>query len=191
MLWQDFIIGCLRNFGIFIKKNYYMNLLLVGTVIFVIVYLFLNWFAKTSSKAIAQRSRKIILILSLILAVLLAYAGRFLFSLPLLLIFLKGLKIKGLTTFQIFQLWRLIQYLRSTGKFSYGAGAPSANQTISLDESYKILGLKKGCNKEDVLKAANKLQKKIHPDMNRDVNTERLSQLVNEAKDKILKADFN
>jgi len=27
--------------------------------------------------------------------------------------------------------------------------------------------------------------------MNRDVNTERLSQLVNEAKDKILKADFN
>jgi hypothetical protein len=79
-----------------------MNLLLVGTVIFVIVYLFLNWFAKTSSKAIAQRSRKIILILSLILAVLLAYAGRFLFSLPLLLIFLKGLKIKGLTTFQIF-----------------------------------------------------------------------------------------
>jgi len=51
--------------------------------------------------------------------------------------------------------------------------------------------LKKGCNKEDVLKAANKLQKKIHPDMNRDVNTERLSQLVNEAKDKILKADFN
>jgi hypothetical protein len=168
-----------------------MNLLLFGTVIFVIVYLFLNWFAKTSSKAIAQRSRKIILILSLILAVLLAYAGRFLFSLPLLLIFLKGLKIKGLTTFQIFQLWRLIQYLRSTGKFSYGAGNPSANQAISLDESYKILGLKKGCNKEDVLKAANKLQKKIHPDMNRDVNTERLSQLVNEAKDKILKADFN
>jgi hypothetical protein len=184
MLWQDFIIGCLRNFGIFIKKNYYMNLLLVGTVIFVIVYLFLNWFAKTSSKAIAQRSRKIILILSLILAVLLAYAGR-------LLIFLKGLKIKGLTTFQIFQLWRLIQYLRSTGKFSYGAGNPSANQAISLDESYKILGLKKGCNKEDILKAANKLQKKIHPDLNRDVNTERLSQLVNEAKDKILKADFN
>lgn len=138
-----------------------MNLLLVGTVIFVIVYLFLNWFAKTSSKAIAQKSRKIILILSLILAVLLAYAGRFLFSLPLLLIFLKGLKIKGLTTFQIFQLWRLIQYLRSTGKFSYGAGAPSANQTISLDESYKILGLKKGVTKKMFSKPPISFKKKF------------------------------
>jgi len=27
--------------------------------------------------------------------------------------------------------------------------------------------------------------------MNRDMNTERLSQLVNEAKDRILKEDFN
>ena len=41
------------------------------------------------------------------------------------------------------------------------------------------------------MKAANQLQKKIHPDMNRDINTERLSQLVNEAKDQILKEDFN
>jgi DnaJ-class molecular chaperone len=41
------------------------------------------------------------------------------------------------------------------------------------------------------MKAATKLQKKIHPDMNRDMNTERLSQLVNEAKDRILKEDFN
>ena len=45
--------------------------------------------------------------------------------------------------------------------------------------------------KEDVLKTAAKLQKKIHPDMNRDVNSERLSQLVNEAKEKIIKTDFN
>ena len=49
------------------------------------------------------------------------------------------------------------------------------------------MGLKKGCSKEDVLKTAAKLQKKIHPDMNRDVNSERLSQLVNEAKEKIIK----
>ena len=43
---------------------------------------------------------------------------------------------------------------------------------------------------QEVLKAANQLQKKIHPDMNREVKTERLSQLVNEAKDKIIKTDF-
>ena len=29
-----------------------MNLFLVGTIIFVLVYLILNWFVKTSSKAI-------------------------------------------------------------------------------------------------------------------------------------------
>ena len=63
--------------------------------------------------------------------------------------------------------------------------------SITIEESYKVLGLKKGCKKEEVMKATTKLQKKIHPDMNSDMNTERLSQLVNEAKDKILKEDFN
>ena len=57
--------------------------------------------------------------------------------------------------------------------------------------SYKLLGLKKGCSKNEVMKSASKLQKKIHPDVNRDVNTEELSKLVNEAKEKILKEDFN
>ena len=65
-----------------------------------------------------------------------------------------------------------------------------------LDRSAQLMlahikDLKRGCTKEDVLKAANQLQKKIHPDMNRDVKTERLSQLVNEAKEKIIKTDFS
>ena len=51
--------------------------------------------------------------------------------------------------------------------------------------------LEKSYGKEEVLKAANQLQKKIHPDMNRDVKTERLSQLVNEARDKIIRSDFS
>jgi hypothetical protein len=168
-----------------------MNLFLVGTIIFVLVYLMLNWFVKTSSKAIAQGTRRIILVLSIALAILLAYGGKFLLSLPLTLIFLSALKIKGLSTFQIFQLWRLIQYLRSTGRFSYGSNAGTKPSNVTIDESYKILGLQKGCTKNEVIKASTKLQKKIHPDMNRDMNTERLSQLVNEAKDRILKEDFN
>ena len=60
-------------------------------------------------------------------------------------------------------------------------------KTAYEDDSYKILGLKKGCSKNEILKAAAKLQKKIHPDVNRDVNTEELSKLVNEAKEKLLK----
>ena len=103
------------------------------------------------------------------------------------------LKIKGLTAIQIFQLWRSLQYLRNSGRFSYYGHAnqarPSSN--LSLDEAYKILGLEKGCSKDEVIKATNNLQKKIHPDVNPNSNTERLSQIVNEAKETVLKYDFN
>ena len=152
----------------------------------------LSWFAKTSSKKISKGARALTFILSVILAVLFVIAGRFLFSLPLLLLAMSLLKIKGLTAIQIFQLWRLLQYLRNSGRFSYYGQSnqtrPSSN--LSVDEAYKILGLKKGCSKEEVVKAANGLQKKIHPDVNLNSNTERLSQIVNEAKETVLK-DFS
>ena len=166
-----------------------MNWFLIGIIIFVVCYLILSWFAKTSSKKIAQFLKKTAVILSLFLAFLLTIGGKFIFSLPFFLILLSGLKIKGLSALQMFQLWRLIQYLRSTKKFSSNQAPGSSS--ISLDEAYSLLGLKKGANKEEVIQAAQKLQKKIHPDMNRDVNTERLSQLVNEAKEKIIKSDFS
>ncbi len=169
-----------------------MNWFLIGIIIFVIIYLLLNWFAKTSSKKIAQFLKGLVVIASIFLATILAVGGKFLFSLPFLLILLTGLKIKGFTALQVFQLWRLIQFLRSSGRFGNNFNKQSkASSNITLDESYKLLGLKKGCSKNDVLKSAAKLQKRIHPDLNRDVNTERLSQLVNEAKEIILKNDFN
>ena len=169
-----------------------MNFIFFGIIIFIIIFVLLSFFAKTSSKKIAKGIRTSIFILSAILAVLFVIAGRFLFSLPLLLLAMSFLKIKGLTAIQIFQLWRLLQYLKNSGRFSYygqsSQTAPSSN--LSLDEAYKILGLKKGCSKEAVIKAANGLQKKIHPDVNPNSNTERLSQIVNEAKETILK-DFS
>mgnify|MGYP001469797441 CR=1 FL=1 len=169
-----------------------MNLFLFGIGIFVIVYLFLNWFAQTSSKKIALTIKKIAVYISLVLAAILTIGGKFIFSLPFLFIILSGLKIKGLTALQVFQLWRLIQFLKNSGRFNQGQfGQAQGSSSVTNDEAYRLLGLKKGCSKEEVLKAANQLQKKIHPDMNRDVKTERLSQLVNEAKDKIIKNDFN
>ena len=138
-----------------------MNLFLVGTIIFVLVYLLLNWFVKTSSKAIAQGTRKIVLLFSITLAVLLAYGGKFLLSLPLTIIFLSALKIKGLSTIQIFQLWRLIQYLRNSGRFAFRSNFKTRASSITIEESYKVLGLKKGCKKEEVMKATTKLQKKF------------------------------
>jgi len=165
-----------------------MNLFLFGTIIFVIIYLFLNWFAKTSSKKIAQFSKRLAVLLSVALATILAVGGKFLFSLPFLIILLTGLKIKGLTVFQMFQLWRLVQFLRNSRRFSQSHfGKNQGSTSVSLNDAYKLLGLRKGCSKNDVIKAAAKLQKKIHPDVNRDVNTEELSKLVNEAKEKLLK----
>ena len=169
-----------------------MNLVLIGIIIFVIVYLFLNWFTRTSSKKIALFIKKVIVYLSLIIAAIFTIGGKFLFSLPFLFVILSGLKIKGFTALQMFQLWRLIQFLKNSGRFSQGKfNQAQGSSSISNDEAYKLLGLSKGCSKEEVLIAANKLQKKIHPDMNRDVKTERLSQLVNEAKEKIIRSDFN
>ncbi len=168
-----------------------MNLFLIGIIIFVIVYLFLNWFAKTSSKKIALTIKKIAVYLSVFLATILTLGGKYIFSLPFLFVILSGLKIKGLTALQVFQLWRLIKFLKNT-KFSQGTFNKSqSSSSISNNEAYKLLGLTKGCSKNEVLQAAMKLQKKIHPDMNRELRTERLSQLVNEARDKILNTDFN
>ena len=169
-----------------------MNLVFFGIIIFILVFVLLSWFTKTSSIKIAKGARTLIFILSVILAVLFVIAGRFLFSLPLLFLAMSVLKIKGLTAIQIFQLWRLLQYLRNSGRFSYYGRTnqvqPSSNLTV--EEACKILGLKKGASKEQIIKAANLLQKKIHPDVNPNSNTERLSQIVNEAKETALK-DFS
>jgi len=169
-----------------------MNLIFTGIIIFVITFLLLSWFAKANSKKIAKGLRNLIIVLSLLIAIILAIGGRLLFSLPLFFLALSALKIKGLTAFQIWQIWRLLNYLRSTGRYSHFSGnnhtRPSSN--LSEDEAYKILGIKKGCSKEEIIKAANSLQKKIHPDVNPNSNTERLSQIVNEAKETALK-DFS
>ena len=169
-----------------------MSLIFSGILIFLIVFLLLSWLAKASSKKVAKSVRTLIVILSLLVAIVLVIGGRLLFSLPLFFLALSALKIKGLTAFQIWQIWRLLNYLRSTGRYSHfgqnNQTRPSSN--LSADEAYKILGLKKGCSKEEVIKVANGLQKKIHPDVNPNSNTERLSQIVNEAKETVLK-DFS
>ena len=107
-----------------------MNTLLIGIIIFVIVYLFLNWFARTSSKKIATTIKKIAVYFSLILAALLTFAGKYIFSLPFLLVILSGLKIKGLTVLQMMQLWRLIQFLKNSG-----AKCNTSNQTVKKQMS--------------------------------------------------------
>jgi hypothetical protein len=108
--------------------------------------------------------------------------------LPLILLSLAVVKLKGLTIYQIFALYRLIQTLRMTGRFSFNQKTHSSNySSLSLDEAYKILNLDKSkkITKEHVQEAYTKIQKKIHPDVSPE--TSRLSAIVNEAKDAVLK----
>ena len=115
-------------------------------------------------------------------------AGKFLLSIPLTLLSLALVKLKGFSIFQLIGLFRLIQTLRSSGRFSFNQNQNIKNSsTLSLEEAYKILNLNinKKNTKEDVNKAYIKIQKKIHPDISPE--TARLSAIVNEAKEVILK----
>ena len=113
---------------------------------------------------------------------------KFLFSIPLTLLSLAIVKLKGLSIIQLISLFRLIQTLRGSGRFSFNQKQNIKNSsTLSLEEAYKILNLDKDKKntKEDVNKAYIKIQKKIHPDISPE--TTRLSTIVNEAKEVILK----
>ena len=165
-----------------------MNIFIYSLVIFVLCYLILKVLASMSTKKLSKIVRSLIVTLSLLLALLFAFGGKILLSLPLILVGLGVIKLKGLTLFQIFNLYRLLQILRHSGRFSYTNFNPhQGTSSLTLDESYKILNLdpKKNPTKEDVKKAHTKIQKKIHPDISPE--TTRLSAIVNEAKDLILK----
>ena len=53
------------------------------------------------------------------MAILFAIGGKFLLTLPLTLLSLALVKLKGLSIIQIFSLFRLIQTLRKSGRFSF------------------------------------------------------------------------
>jgi hypothetical protein len=166
-----------------------MKIFFLTLVIFIIVYLFLNWFVKTSSKKISNGIRSITIILSIILAIIMIYAGRFLFSLPFVLMILPLIKTKaGLSLFQIFRIWSLLRILKNSGRFNFNNINQNLNtNNISVEEAYKILNLdpKKKYTKDEILNSYKKIMKKIHPDVSPELT--RLASIVNESKDVILK----
>ena len=166
-----------------------MNIFFLTLIIFVLVYLVLNWFANTSSKKISKGIRAFTIILSIILAVVMVYAGRFIFSLPFVLMILPLIKTKaGLSLMQLIRIWGLLRFLKNSGKFNFNGFNTNQNtQSISLEEAYKILNLdsKKKYTKEEVLKSYKKIMKKIHPDVSPELT--RLASIVNEAKELVLK----
>jgi len=163
-----------------------MNIIIYTLVILTIFYFLLRFITKISSKKISKTLRVLLIIGLIILAVLFAIGGRFLLTLPLTLASIALLKLKGLSIFQLISLFRLIQTLRRSGRFSFNQTTSNNQSSISVSEAYKILNLdmNKKITKEDVNKAYIKIQKKIHPDISPE--TSRLSSIVNEAKDIVL-----
>ena len=166
-----------------------MNIFLATLVIFVLIYLLLNWFAKTSSKKISKSIRFITIILAAILALVMVYAGRFIFSLPFVLMILPLIKTKaGLSLFQLLRIWSLLRVLKNSGRFNFNNINQNLNtQSISVEEAYRILNLdpKKKYTKDEVLNSYKKIMKKIHPDISPELS--RLAAIVNEAKEIVLK----
>ena len=163
-----------------------MNIIIYVLIILVVSYILLRLIASASAKKISKTVRIVIFIVSILLALLFAFGGRVLFSLPLILLSLGVIKLKGLTLFQLIGLFRLIQTLRNSGRFSFNKNNSNIS-TLSVEEAYKILNLNRNnkTTKEDVQKAYLKIQKKIHPDISPE--TSRLSSIVNEAKEVVLK----
>ena len=163
-----------------------MNIIIYALIILVVSYILLRLIASASAKKVSKTVRIIIFIISILLALLFAFGGRLLFSVPLLLLSLGIIKLKGLTLYQLIGLFRLIQTLRNSGRFSFNKSNSNIS-TLSVEEAYKILNLNRNnkTTKEDVQKAYLKIQKKIHPDISPE--TSRLSSIVNEAKEVVLK----
>jgi len=120
-----------------------MNIFFITLIFFVIVYIFLSWFAKTSTKKISKFIRLLIIILSIFLALIMAYAGRFIFSLPFVLAILPLIKTKaGISLFQLLRLWGLFRVLKNSGRFNFNNINQNINsQSMSTEEAYKILNL--------------------------------------------------
>ena len=163
-----------------------MNIIIYTVVILTIFYFLLRVITNISSRKISKGLRFLIILGLIALAVLFAIGGKFLLTLPLTLASLALLKLKGLSIFQLISLFRLIQTLRRSGRFSFNQAGTNNVSSISVSEAYKILNLdmNKKITKEDVNKAYIKIQKKIHPDISPE--TSRLSSIVNEAKDIVL-----
>jgi len=164
-----------------------MNIIIYTLIILIILYFLLKWWSSISPKKMSKSVRLITIFFLVIFAVLFAVGGKFLLTLPLTLASLALIKLKGLSLIQLISLYRLIQTLRNTGRFSFNPSQNNNSSSLSVSEAYKILNLdiSKKPTKELVNKAYQKIQKKIHPDVSPE--TTRLSAIVNEAKEIVLK----
>ena len=164
-----------------------MNIIIYTLIILTISYFLIKWLRSAYSKKMSKGVRLFTILILIFLAIIFAVGGKILLTLPLTLLGLALVKLKGLSVFQLFSLFRLIQTLRQSGRFSFNQSKNNNSNILSVSEAYKILNL--DINKKPTIKLVNqayiKIQKKIHPDISPE--TSRLSAIVNEAKEIVIK----
>jgi hypothetical protein len=164
-----------------------MNIIIYTLIILTVSYFLRNWLRSIFSKKMSKSVRLFAILILIFLAILFAVGGKILLTLPLTLLGLALVKLKGLSVFQLFSLFRLIQTLRQSGRFSFNQSRNNNSNNLSVSEAYKILNL--DINKRPTIELVNqsyiKIQKKIHPDISPE--TSRLSAIVNEAKEIVIK----
>ena len=161
---------------------------LIFAILAAIVIWSLRSFVRASPKKIADKLRSLIIVIPVILAAIFVFLGKFLFSLPFLILILPLLKIKGgLSIWQMLYLWRTLQTLKASGRFRFGESKTVQSSSMSVTEAYKILNLdpKKKYTKNEVQKQWKRVISRVHPDVSQD--TARLASIVNDDRDTILK----
>ena len=118
-----------------------MNIIIFILVILTFSYFLLKWWANVSPNKMSKSVRMLTILLLVILAIIFAVGGKFLLTLPLTLLSLALVKLKGLSIIQIFSLFRLIQTLRNSGRFSFNQSKGANSSSLSVAEAYKVLNL--------------------------------------------------
>ena len=161
---------------------------LIFAILAVIVIWSLRSFVRTSPKKIADKLKSLIIIIPVAAAAIFVFLGKFLFSLPLLLLILPLLKIKGgLSLYQLIFLARLLQRLKASGRFRFGETGPLTTSAMSYSEACEILNLnpKQKYNKQELQKQYKKIIARVHPDVSNQ--TAKLASIVNTARDTVIK----
>ena len=161
-------------------------------IIFAILAIFFIWalksFAQASSKKIANKVRSLIVILPILIAGVLVFLGKILFSIPFLILILPLLKVKGgLSLYQLIFIARLLQRLKASGRFRFDETGPTRSSDMSYSEACEILNLnpKKKYSPEFVQKRYKQIISKVHPDVSEQ--TAKLASIVNTARDTVIK----
>jgi len=171
-----------------------MNLIFFGIIIFIILALILTWFSEANTKKISKSIRFIIITFSILIGIILVIAGRVFLAAPIFLLILPLIKLKsGLSLFKAMMIFRLLNRLRQQGRFTYSSGTnfSPGSSSITLNEAYELLNCKQGDTQAKIESNYKKLMLKVHPDLNKDIDSTKISQMLTEAKNLIIKTDFS